>query len=71
MLSLSLMCETARRCDFKPSRALLDDSGLQAKYCLDAPSEVQDGCEWYEDDEADLCGPVPRVVALRDLTNPA
>lgn len=68
MLSMQLMVEAARR--FTAPGALsvvLDDAILQAAYCLDAPSKVQDGMEWYEDEDfADCCGPVPRVVELRD-----
>lgn len=66
MLSVQLMLEVTRRTHLCAGRPLLDDACLQAKYCLDAPDEVQDGAEWFEDDEADCCGPVPRFVSLRD-----
>lgn len=72
MLSMKLMCEVSRRtlADERISRPLLDDACLQAAYCLDAPSEVQDGMEWYEDkDFSDCCGPVPRVVEVREPAN--
>jgi len=68
MLSVQLMVEASRR--FKPPgalRVLLDDAALQARYCLDAPDEVQDGMQWYEDpDFDDISGPVPRMVDLRN-----
>jgi hypothetical protein len=64
---MQLMVEVSRRSTGHVSlRALLEDACLQAKYCLDAPSEVQDGMQWYEDEDfADCCGPVPRMVELR------
>ncbi len=72
MLSMQLMCEVSRRtiADEQISRPLLDDACLQAAYCLDAPSKVQDGMEWYEDEDfSDVCGPVPRLVAVREPAN--
>jgi hypothetical protein len=71
MLWLALTVEASRR--FKSPggslRVLLDDAYVQAKYCLDAPDEVQDGMEWFQDPEfTDMCGPVPRIVAVRDVT---
>lgn len=72
MLSMQLMCEVSRRtlADERISRPLLDDACLQAAYCLDAPDEVQDGMEWYEDEDfSDCCGPVPRMVAVRERAN--
>jgi hypothetical protein len=37
---------------------------------MDAPDTVQDGMQWYADeDDADLCGPVPRLVELREPPN--
>lgn len=72
MLWLELTVEASRR--FKAPggslRALLDDAYVQAKYCLDAPDEVQDGMEWHQDpDFADVRGPVPRMVAVREPPN--
>jgi len=72
MLSMKLMCEVSRRtlADEQISRPLLDDACLQAAYCLDAPDDVQDGMEWYEDEDfSDCCGPVPRMVAVRERAN--
>jgi hypothetical protein len=68
MLWLYLTVETSRR--FKAPggslRVLLDDAYVQAKYCIDAPDEVQDGIEWYQDpDSVEVRGPVPRMVAAR------
>ena len=66
MLSLQLMVEVSRRFGHaRGMRDLLDDACVQARYCLDATDEVQDGAEWYEDEEADCCGVVPRIVQLR------
>jgi hypothetical protein len=72
MLIIELMSEASRR--FKGPggslRVLLDDVPLQAAYCLDAPDEVQDGMEWYSDpDFADISGPVPRFVEVREPAN--
>lgn len=72
MLSMQLMCEVSRRtlADERISRPLLDDACLQAAYCLDAPDEVQDGMEWWQDpDFVDVRGPVPRTVAAREPAN--
>ncbi len=68
MLSMMLMVEASRRFTAPGSlRVLLDDACLQAAYCLDAPDEVKDGAEWYEDEDfSDCCGPVPRIVSVRD-----
>ena len=66
MLSLDLMLEVSRRQpDEWPLRPLLNDACIQAAYCLDAPNEVQDGAEWFEDEDADICGAVPRVISIR------
>ena len=67
MLSMQLMVEVSHRFTAPgPLRVLLDDACLQAKYCLDAPSEVQDGMQRYEDEDfADCCGTVTRRVELR------
>ena len=46
----------------------MDDACAQARYCLDAPDEVQDGAEWFDDAELDCRGPVPRMVPLRGDT---
>jgi len=71
MLSVELMLECSRRHQGQwACRRLLDDAALQAAYCLDAPDEVQDGMEWWQDPElADVRGPVPRVVAVREPAN--
>lgn len=68
MLSMQLMVEASRRSTAPGAlRVLLDDACVQAKYCLDAPDQVQDGSQWYQDEDfADCCGAVPRMVALRD-----
>jgi hypothetical protein len=66
MLSISLLLEVNRRAGLTAGRPLMDDTRVQAAYCLDAPDEVQDGTEWYEDDDfSDCCGPVPRLIPLR------
>ena len=72
MLWLELTVEASRRFNGPGGslRALLDDAYVQAKYSLDAPDEVQDGMEWYEDEDfSDCCGPVPRMVAVREPPN--
>lgn len=67
MLSVQLMLEISRRMGDGIRRALLDDACVQAAYCLDAPGEVQDGVEWWQDaDIPDLSGAVPRMVELRE-----
>lgn len=70
MLSMQLMVAVSERAMRAPGwlgRHLLDDAILQAAYCLDAPDTVKDGMEWHEDEDfSDCCGPVPRVVSLRD-----
>ena len=71
MLSLQLQLECWRRHqDQLACRRLLDDATLQAAYCLDAPDQVQDGMEWWQDPEfSDVRGPVPRMVAVREPAN--
>lgn len=72
MLSLKLMSEVSRRipADRRVPRTLLDDACVQAAYCLDAPHTVEDGVEWFEDpDFADVRGPVPRIVEVREPAN--
>lgn len=67
MLMLELMTEAARRYGSGPSfGAVVSDAGDQARHGMDAPDTVQDGMEWYADeDDPECCGPVPRVVVLR------
>lgn len=65
MLSIRLMLEINRRAHLCAGRPLLNDACVQAAYCLDAPDEVQDGCEFFDDQELDLAGPVPRLIPLR------
>lgn len=71
MLSVHLLLECSRRQRGEwACQRLLDDACLQAAYCLDAPHEVQDGTTWWQDPEFDdVCGPVPRMVELRDPPN--
>lgn len=71
MLSVQLMLESSRRQHGGwACRRLLDDATLQAAYCLDAPDEVQDGMEWWQDPEfGDVRGPVPRMVTVREPAN--
>lgn len=71
MLSVQLMLESSRRQQGQwACRCLLDDATLQAAYCLDAPDEVQDGMEWWQDPAfEDVRGPVPRTVAVREPAN--
>lgn len=71
MLSVQLLLEYARRHQGQLAcRCLLDDATQQAAYCLDAPDEVQDGMEWWQDpDFEDVRGPVPRTVAVRETAN--
>lgn len=66
MLSVQLMLESSKRqAPGWACRNLLDDATLQAAYCLDAPDEVQDGMEWWQDPEfEDVRGPVPRTAAV-------
>lgn len=68
MLSLELILEASKRQGSEQAcRILLDDASMQSAYCLDAPSEVQDGMEWWQDPELDdVNGAVPRVVKLRE-----
>ena len=68
---LELMTEASRRYGSGPGwGAVVGDAGDQARHCMDAPDEVQDGMEWYADEEdAEVCGPVPRMVALREPPN--
>lgn len=64
LLGISLMLEMSRRGGAQ--LPLLDDCSVQARYCLDAPDEVQDGVEWWQDPEfTDVRGPVPRFVSIR------
>ena len=65
MLSISLLLEVNRRANLAAGRPLMDDACAQARYCLDAPDEVQDGAEWFDDAELDCRGPVPRMIPLR------
>lgn len=71
MLMLELMCEAAKRYGSGPGfGAVVSDAGDQARHRMDAPDTVQDGMEWYADeDDAECCGPVPRLVALREPHN--
>lgn len=71
MLMLELMTEASRRYGSGPGwAAVVGDASDQAQHGMDAPDEVQDGIEWYADDEyAEVCGPVPRMVALRETPN--
>lgn len=69
MLGVHLMLEVSRRYQSsgvpRSIRPLLEDACLQAKYCLDAPDEVQDGAEWFADPETDTFGVIPRVIDVR------
>ena len=71
MLMLELMTEAAKRYGSGPGwGAVVGDAGDQARHGMDAPDEVQDGMEWYADeDDAEVCGPAPRMVALRETHN--
>ena len=71
MLMLELMTEASRRYGSGAGwAAVVGDAGGQARHGMDAPDEVQDGMEWYADEEdAEVCGPVPRMVALREPPN--
>lgn len=73
MLMLELMTEAAKRYGIGPGLgAVVGDAGNQARHGMDAPDAVQDGMEWYADeDEPDTAGPVPRMVALRETPNVA
>ena len=69
MLILELMTEAAKRYGMEPGLdAVVTDASQQARHGMDAPDEVQDGMEWYADErDADIAGPVPRLVALREI----
>lgn len=71
MLMLELMTEAAKRYGSGPGwAAVIGDAGDQARHGMDAPDEVQDGMEWYADeDDPEVCGPAPRMVALREPHN--
>lgn len=71
MLMLELMCEAAKRYGSGPGFvAVIDDAGCQARHGMDAPDTVQDGMEWFaDDDDAEVCGPAPRLVQLREPPN--
>ena len=71
MLMLELMTEAAKRYGSGHGwGAVVGDAGDQARHGMDAPDEVQDGMEWYADeDDAEVCGPAPRMVALRETHN--
>lgn len=71
MLMLELMCEAAKRYGSGPGfGAVVGDAGEQARHHMDAPDRVQDGMEWYADeDDPEVSGPVPRMVALRETPN--
>ena len=69
-LSMMLMVEASRRFTAPGVlRVLLDDACVQASYCIDAPAEVQDGVEWFQDEDiADCSGAVPRWIDVREDT---
>lgn len=73
MLMLELMSVAAGRYRSGPGwSAVVGDAGDQARHAasIDAPDTVQDGMEWYVDeDDPDCCGPVPRLVELREQPN--
>lgn len=73
MLMLELMSVAAGRYRSGPGwSAVVGDAGDQARHAasMDAPDTVQDGMEWYVDeDDPDCCGPVPRLVELREQPN--
>ena len=71
MLMLELMAEASKRYGSGPGwGAVVGDAGDQARHGMDAPDTVQDGMEWFADeDDADCCGPVPRLVDLREPPN--
>ena len=73
MLMLELMTEAAKRYGSGPGwGAVVGDAGDQARHGMDAPDEVQDDMEWYADeDDPEVCGPAPRMVALRETPNAA
>ena len=68
MLMLRLMTEASRRYGSGPGwGAVVDDAANQGRHGMDAPDTVHDGMEWYVDeDDAEWCGAVPRVVNLRE-----
>ena len=70
MLMLELMAEAARRYGSGPGWiAVIGDAGDQSRHGMDAPDTVQDGMEWFADDDPEVCGPVPRLVELREPPN--
>jgi hypothetical protein len=64
LLGVDLMIAMSRRGG--NTLPLLDDCSTQARYCLDATDEVQDGAEWFADDEFDMSGVVPRIIQARE-----
>ena len=70
-LMLELMSEATKRYGSGPGwGAVIGDAGDQARHGMDAPDEVQDGMEWYaDDDDREIAGPVPRLVDLREPPN--
>ena len=70
-LMLELMGEATKRYGSGPGwGAVVCDAGDQARHGMDAPDEVQDGMEWYaDDDDPEIAGPVPRWVELREPPN--
>ena len=71
MLAIELMCEAGRRYGSGPGwGAVVGDACDQGRHGMDAPDTVQDGMEWFADhDDPELCGPVPRLVELREQPN--
>lgn len=71
MLAIELMTEAARRYGSGPGwGAVVSDACDQARHRMDAPDTVRDGMEWLVDhDDPEFCGPVPRVVQLREQPN--
>ena len=65
-----LMVEASRRYRSGPGwAAVVNDAADQGRHGMDAPDTVEDGVEYYVDEEfSDVHGPVPRVINLRDET---